>query len=142
MQLGDSRYYALRGDELVQISRDQTIAQDLMDQGVLTPEQAARGRWSNTLSSAIGGVESKPMVTSIENDWNYVHLLCSDGLTKHVTNDQIKHRLQEMASAQQACEALLQDALDGGGEDNITVVVGRVSKDLSPAAGVSMASRR
>jgi len=130
VQLGDSRYYALRGDELVQISRDQTVAQDLMDQGVLTPEQAARGRWSNMLSSAIGGVESRPQVTSIENDWNYVHLLCSDGLTKHVTNEQIKHRLQEMTSAQQACEALVQDALDGGGKDNVTVVVGRASKDL------------
>jgi protein phosphatase len=130
VQLGDSRYYALRGDELVQISRDQTVAQDLMDQGVLTPEQAARGRWSNMLSSAIGGVESRPQVTSIENDWNYVHLLRSDGLTKHVTNDQIKHRLQEMTSARQACEALVQDALDGGGEDNITVVVGSASKDL------------
>ena len=70
------------------------------------------------------------MVTSIENDWNYVHLLCSDGLTKHVTNDQIKHRLQEMTSSQQAWEGLLQDALDSGGEDNITIVVGRASKDL------------
>jgi len=128
VQLGDSRYYALRGDELVQISRDQTIAQDLIDQGVLTPEQAARGRWANTLSSAIGGTESKPMVTSIENDWSYVHLLCSDGLTKHISNEQIKLRLQEMTSSQQACDALRQDALDGGGEDNITVVVGRASK--------------
>jgi serine/threonine protein phosphatase PrpC len=71
------------------------------------------------------GVESKPMVTSIENDWGYVHLLCRDGLTEHVTNDQIKHRLQETTSAQQACEELVQDAPDGGGEDNITVVVGR-----------------
>ena len=133
VQLGDSRYYVLRGDELVQISRDQTVAQDLMDQGVLTPEQESRGRWSHTLSNAIGGVESKPVVTSIENDWNYVHLLCSDGLTKHVSNDQIKQRLQAMTSAQQACEALLQDALDGGGTDNITVVIGRASKGLTAA---------
>ena len=128
VQLGDSRYYVLRGDELVQISRDQTVAQDLMDQGVLTAEQASRGVWSNTLSSAIGGVEPKPVVTSIENDWDCVHVLCSDGLTKHVSNEQIKHRLQAMKSAQQACEALLQDALDGGGTDNITVVVGRATK--------------
>ena len=73
----------LKGDDLVQISRDQTVAQDLLDQGVLTPEQASRGWWSHTLSNAIGGVESPPVVTSIENDWKYVHLLCSDGLTKH-----------------------------------------------------------
>jgi protein phosphatase len=130
VQLGDSRYYVLKGDELVQISRDQTVAQDLMDQGVLTPEQASRGRWSHTLSNAIGGVESNPVVTAIENDWKYVHLLCSDGLTKHVSNDQIKQRLQAMTSAQQACEALLQDALDGGGTDNITVVVGRAHEGV------------
>lgn len=130
VQLGDSRYYVLKGDDLVQISRDQTVAQDLLDQGVLTPEQASRGWWSHTLSNAIGGVESHPVVTSIENDWKYVHLLCSDGLTKHVSNDQIKERLQAMTSAQQACEALLQDALDAGGTDNITVVVGRASKGV------------
>jgi protein phosphatase len=52
-------------------------------------------------------------------------MLCSDGLTKHVPDVQIRDRLRAMTSARQACEALVQDALDGGGTDNITVVIGR-----------------
>jgi protein phosphatase len=54
-----------------------------------------------------------------------VGLLCSDGLTQHVPDERIRQRLLETTSAKQACEALLQDALDDGGTDNITIVVGR-----------------
>jgi protein phosphatase len=57
--------------------------------------------------------------------WGHVLLLCSDGLTRHVSDDRIAEVLRSMTSAQQACETLLQDALDGGGTDNVTVVVGR-----------------
>ena len=58
-----------------------------------------------------------------------MHLLCSDGLTKHVSDERITERLRSMTSSRQACEDLLQDALDGGGTDNITIIVVRV---LSP----------
>jgi serine/threonine protein phosphatase PrpC len=57
-----------------------------------------------------------------------VHLLCSDGLTKHVPDDRIRERLATMTSAKQACEALLQDALDDGGSDNVTMIIGRTIK--------------
>jgi serine/threonine protein phosphatase PrpC len=56
-------------------------------------------------------------------------MLCSDGLTKHVSDEQILARLTNMTSAQDACEKLLQDALDGGGTDNITVIVGHAVKE-------------
>jgi protein phosphatase len=52
-------------------------------------------------------------------------LLCSDGLTRHVSDDRIRDRLRAMTSARQVCEDLLQDALDDGGTDNITILVGR-----------------
>ncbi len=52
-------------------------------------------------------------------------LLCSDGLTRHVSDDRIRERLRSMTSAKQVCEDLVQDALEGGGSDNITVVVRR-----------------
>jgi len=65
------------------------------------------------------------VVTVIDNDWNMVHLLCSDGLTKHLSDDHIRERLMAMTSARQVCEDLLQDALDAGGRDNITLIVGR-----------------
>jgi protein phosphatase len=57
--------------------------------------------------------------------WGHVLLLCSDGLTRHVSDDRIREVLRSMTSAEQACETLLQDALSGGGTDNITIVVGR-----------------
>ena len=69
------------------------------------------------------------VVTGIDQNWNYVHLLCSDGLTKHVSDERIAERLRSMASAKQVCEDLLQDALDDGGSDNITIIVGRAVND-------------
>ncbi len=129
LQVGDSRYYILRNDELTQISRDQTLAQVLVDDGVFSRTEASKSPLSNVLSSAIGGSETTPVVTGIDQDWNHVHLLCSDGLTKHVTDERIAERLRSMTSAKQVCEDLLQDALDGGGSDNITVIVVRALLD-------------
>jgi protein phosphatase len=71
------------------------------------------------------------VVTRIPVKWGSVHLLCSDGLTKHVSDDRIAERLRSMQSARQVSEQLLQDALDAGGTDNITIIVGRATpKDL------------
>ena len=102
----------------------------MVDAGALQPEQAARTRWARALSSSLGGSESKPVVTALDNDWNIVHLLCSDGLTKHVSDELIRERLTNMTSSRQVCEDLLQDALEGGGTDNVTLIVGRaIPKD-------------
>lgn len=125
LQVGDSRCYIMRGGVLTQISRDQTIVQDLVDAGVLTRTQALRSPLSNVLSSSIGGQEAMPVITRFEQSWDQIGLLCSDGLTKHVNDEQVAERLRTMTSAKQVCETLLQDALDAGGTDNITIVVGR-----------------
>ena len=125
LQVGDSRCYLFREGELTQISRDQTIAQDLLDQGVFTRAMAARSQYSNVLSSAIGGDEAVPVVTRMRADWKSIHLLCTDGLTKHVSDDTIRERLSSMTSSRQVCEQLLEDALAGGGTDNISIIVGR-----------------
>lgn len=130
LQLGDSRYYLHREGKLQQISRDQTMAQELADRGVLAPDVARASQFAHVLSSSIGGPESAPVVTRLPASWENVHLLCSDGLTKHVSDLQIERRLREMTSARQACEILLQDALDGGGTDNITIIVGRGVKKI------------
>ena len=131
LQVGDSRYYLWRQGTLRQLSRDQTIAQDLVDEGVMTRTLAMRTQFANVLSSAIGADKTVPVVTRLQADWGNVHLLCSDGLTKHVTDDQIAARLAAMTSAREVCEQLLQDALDAGGSDNITIIVGRgVPKEL------------
>ena len=76
-----------------------------------------------------------PSITALEFDgdfrnvfeltWDTVVLLCSDGLTRHVSDERIARRLRETRSSKEACEALLADALEGGGSDNITIVVRR-----------------
>ena len=128
LQVGDSRYYLLRDGELTQVSRDQTVAQVLVDDGVFSRKEASKMRWAHVLSSAIGGSEATPVVTGIDQGWGYVHLLCSDGLTKHVSDDRIGERLRTMTSAKQVCEDLLQDALDDGGSDNVSIIVVRALK--------------
>ena len=125
LQLGDSRYYLWRGGRLTQISRDQTLAQELIDAGVLRPSSDRRSRLANTLSSAIGGPTSRPEVTAVENSWASIHLLCSDGLTKHVSDERIGEHIQQMTSSRQLCETLLAEALGNGGTDNVTIIVAR-----------------
>jgi protein phosphatase len=125
LQVGDSRAYLLREGRLTQLSRDQTMAQVLIDQGILSRTDAAGTRWEHVLASSIGGPESLPVVTQVDQQWGDTGLLCSDGLTKHVPDERIRERLSEMASSKAGCEALLQDALDAGGTDNITIVIGR-----------------
>ncbi len=125
LQVGDSRGYLLRQGELTQITRDQTMAQELIDLGVVTRAGTSDTRLAHTLSSSIGGRQTAPVVTRFDMTWGTVVLLCSDGLTNHVSDERIRDRLRSMTSARQACEDLVQEALAGGGSDNITVIVGR-----------------
>jgi serine/threonine protein phosphatase PrpC len=126
LQVGDSRYYLYKDGVLRQLTRDQTLAEDLVDDGVMSRTQAMHTQFASVLSSAVGGESAIPVVTRLQADWGNVHLLCSDGLTKHVSDEQIAARLSAMTSARDVCEQLLQDALDGGGTDNITIIVGRL----------------
>ena len=125
LQVGDSRFYQLRHGALRQVTRDQTMAQELVDLGALRPDEASTSPMSHVLSSAIGGKQTAPAVTQIDVQWGDVALLCSDGLTRHVSDDEIRARLLALESSEQACRALLADALARGGTDNITIVVGR-----------------
>jgi len=132
VQVGDSRYYVLNGENFRQVSRDQTVGQELVDSGVIAPERASSLKWAHTLSSSIGGSTTEPVVTSLKSAWGNVHLFCSDGLTKHVSDDRLRERLMTMTSARQVCEDLLQDALDDGGTDNVTMIVGRTLRNDRP----------
>lgn len=125
VQVGDSRCYSLRNGNLFQMSRDQTMAEEMVEEGVMKRADIAGSRLSHVLSSAIGGPQAAPVVRRMQQEWESVELICSDGLTRHVSDERIRERLLTMTSARQACEALLQDALDEGGRDNITIIVGR-----------------
>ena len=129
MQVGDSRCYLYQGGTLRQLTRDQTFAQELVDQGVFTREDAKVSPLNNVLSSAIGAEEALPEITRVDvRERGCVVFVCTDGLTKHVPDAEIAEHLASMVSAEQVCHALLQLALDRGGTDNITLVVGRALK--------------
>ena len=126
VQVGDSRCYHYHHGELRQLTRDQTIAQDLVDQGVLAPERLAKSPFSHVLASAIGAEAALPEVSRVKmSDGTGCFLLCSDGLTKHVSDEEIAVELKELKSSELSCRRLLDLALERGGSDNITVLIAR-----------------
>ena len=125
VQIGDSRAYLYDGT-LRQITRDQTIGQELVDQGILPVERLAHSPFRNVLSSAIGADEALPVVTRVDiRERRTCLLLCSDGLTKHVTNAELESALREIKSSEQLARDLLDLALSRGGSDNITIIAAR-----------------
>lgn len=124
IHVGDSRAYHLRQGRLRQITRDQTMGEMMIDQGIMTEEQVSRSSLSNTLASAIGA-EIRPATGLIDLKWGDTLLLCTDGLTRHVSDEQLAAILQRTESAEDGCRQLVDAALEGGGRDNITAVVTR-----------------
>lgn len=127
--VGDSRAYLLHGATLKQLTTDHTLAQALIDAGVADPDDPASRSMRHVLTAAVGslGQEVEPQVQRFKLERGDQLLLCTDGLTETVEDSTIAHVLQEAASAQGACQALVDLALAGGGTDNITVVVARFS---------------
>ena len=126
VQVGDSRCYRLREGELERISKDQTMAQALLDAGAISPAEAEKSPLKNVLSSALGGREAMPQTAMADLAWEDVMLLCTDGLNKHVTDDEIRTELRNIESAEASCRRLIDLALERGGHDNVTVVIGRL----------------
>jgi len=124
LQVGDSRCYLLRGEKFYRLTRDQTMAERMVDEGLIARDDAERSRLAHILTSAVGGSEIMPVMTALTSRRGDVLLACSDGLTKHVAEDRVRDRLRAMTSAEQVCRQLVDDALEGGGSDNITVLVG------------------
>jgi protein phosphatase len=124
---GDSRAYLCRGGSLMQLTRDHTQVQMLVDEGELTREEAATHRLRNVLTNVLGG--GLPLT---DVDVDRVHLavgdtvlLCSDGLYDVVKDDEIASILGGTSSAEAACRSLIDLALARGAPDNVTVVVSR-----------------
>jgi serine/threonine protein phosphatase PrpC len=128
VQVGDSRCYRLRDGQLELMSKDQTVAQQLVDSGALSLTEARRSPFQGVLASALGGREATPMTRSTDIRWDDVMLLCTDGLTKHVRDDEIEAELRQIQSAELSCRNLVKLALDRGGKDNVTVVIGRLKR--------------
>jgi serine/threonine protein phosphatase PrpC len=122
---GDSRIYLIRGGHITQVSRDHTEAQDMIERGLLTAEEARTWPRRNVITRAIG-VHDRPEleIDHGELESGDVFVLCSDGLTGHVRDDEIL-RATLSTSAQDACDTLLALTLERGASDNVTVVVVR-----------------
>ena len=126
--VGDSRAYLHRAGDLRQLTKDHTAAQEAVDAGHLTPEQAAHHPERHALARAVGlgaevEVDTPPPLRLEAGDRL---LLCSDGLIDPVSDEAIGRILEDHPEPAQACDALVQAALDGGGPDNVTVLVVRV----------------
>lgn len=134
--IGDSRLYLLRAGALQQVTRDDTWVQEQIDAGILTPRQARRHPRSAVLTRVIGVRESDPpVVTAITTRPDDVLLLCSDGLTGMISDDDIGTLLAAAEPPAAIAAALVDAANRNGGTDNISVIVLRRSRStpLTPA---------
>jgi protein phosphatase len=128
-QVGDSRAYLFRDGMLQLLTRDQTHAQMLADQGVISQQDVARHRLRHVLTSALGG--SQKDVRAEIRRWKLADgdrlLLCSDGLTDMIDDAGIAAVLGRETRSDEACRLLVERALANGGRDNITVVLAQYS---------------
>jgi len=120
--VGDSRLYHFHTGTLTQITTDHTFVQDLVADGSLSQEEADRHPLRNVLDQCVGCGSLKSESGQFKIMTGDRLLLCSDGLIKHVSDDSMKTVL-EQGNARQAVQELLDQALNAGGKDNVTVVV-------------------
>ncbi|MHA6686782.1 PP2C family protein-serine/threonine phosphatase [Mesorhizobium sp. A556] len=123
---GDSRVYLVRNGSISQISRDHTEVQELLDRGMISPAEARTWPRRNVITRAIG--VSDEIVIDFQQGQTLpgdIFILSSDGLTVHVTDDEIEAAVLS-ASPQAACENLLATVLARGGTDNVTIVAVKI----------------
>lgn len=127
LHAGDSRCYLLRGGQLARITTDHTVAQKMVDAGMIPAERAGSSRFSHVLWNAIGGSDDGVSVEAhkLALELGDVLLLCTDGLTKEVEESQISQILNESLPAAESCQKLIASADEAGGVDNTTVVIAR-----------------
>src|SRR5204863_4881475 len=130
-QIGDSRCYVLRDGRLAQVTKDQSLAWQLIEAGAMTPEEAKAFEHANIILQALGVQERVEVVLSqVDLRRGDVALLCSDGLHGPVSDEEILAVLVTEPDLQKAGEALIQKALDRDGPDNITVALARFEGEV------------
>ena len=128
LHAGDSRCYLLREGEMRQLTRDHTVSNQLVEQGGMTAEEANNSRWSNVLYNALGAgaAEVVPEVHKVELRPDDAILLCTDGLYRHVRDNEMRDLLETELEPFESCRSLIDLANFRGGLDNITAVVARL----------------
>jgi protein phosphatase len=135
--IGDSRLYRFRDDHLEQLTRDHSLLQEQIDIGMITQEEARRSENKNLVTRALG---VDPTVQAEIADFDTLpgdlYLLCSDGLTDMVEDEQIQRTLLALsANLELTATQLVQMANDNGGRDNVSVVLIRVLREFPLARG-------
>lgn len=143
LNVGDSRVYILRQGQLKQLSADHTRIQQMLNMGVITPEKAKNHKDRHVLTQHLGIFPDEMILSphvsqEIALQKGDLFLLCSDGLTDMLSDEQIKQIMLENKDVKKCAEALIDDALAYGGRDNVTVQVVRCigqeeSKDMLSA---------
>jgi PPM family protein phosphatase len=129
-QVGDSRAYILRGDRLVQVTRDQSLVTQLIEAGQLTEEEAETFEHNNIILQALGTSDTVQVdLTHVELRRGDTLMLCSDGLSGMIRNDEIRDILRTIDDPLESCKVLTDRANQAGGHDNITVVVAKFEGD-------------
>jgi PPM family protein phosphatase len=131
IQVGDSRAYLVRNGKIYQITKDQSLVQQLIDAQQITAEDAETHTLKNVILQALGAQnEIYPVSARVKPCRNDVFLLCSDGLSNKVgAADMQRIVVQNFEQLQNACVELIREANENGGEDNITVVLAKFSGD-------------
>jgi protein phosphatase len=141
--IGDSRVYLFADDELRQLTVDHSVVQELIDAGLITREQAEHHPDSNVITRAVGFHEKPvPDYSILPVVAGQRILICSDGLTKELTDYGIRHYLSTTPTAERAAAELVTASLANGGRDNVTVVVVDVEADSAGESGDESGSRR
>jgi protein phosphatase len=124
-QVGDSRAYLIRGPQIKQLTKDQSLVQMLVDSGAITADQMDSVP-QNVIMQALGTQPAvKVAMTAVQLCRNDCVVICSDGLSNKVSPDELREAATSAESLTEACSALIQKANDRGGEDNITVILAR-----------------
>jgi len=137
--IGDSRLYRLRGESLEQITRDHSLLQEQIDNGIITREQAKVSQNKNLVTRALGVSDLvEPEIRSYEIIGDDVYLFCSDGLNDMVGDEEIRFAMMTLRSnLQLAANHLVDMANDAGGRDNISVILVKVRREPPSRHGVA-----
>ncbi len=123
---GDSRLYLLRDQDLIQITKDQNVAQFLVDEGEITVEEARTHSLRNLLDQCVGCGDCQTETGHFKINKGDLILLSSDGLHGSLSSETIIAIMDKETETEDKVKSLLQAALNAGGEDNITIIVGSV----------------
>ena len=124
-QVGDSRAYLIRGPQIKQLTKDQSLAQMLVDSGAIKPDQMDSVP-QNVIMQALGTQQAvKVAMTAVELYRNDCLVMCSDGLSNKVPPEELRETVGQIEDLSEACRVLIAKANERGGEDNITVVIAR-----------------